>query len=524
MYRVTEGSTQGLPDVQAFLDLLGGLHRHPIEAARGLFDPTGELIVTRAPGRLDVMGGIADYSGSLVLEMPIREGVLVALQPQRDRSLRIVTLADETGRDPAFEMPLAALESPVGPMDYAAARAWFASRARTRWAAYIAGAFLVLMRECGAEFPHGARILVASEVPEGRGVASSAALEVAAMQAVAAAYDIRLEPVQLAGLCQMVENLVVGAPCGIMDQITAACGEQDRLLALLCQPAEMQGTIAIPDDIEFWGLDSGVRHSVSGADYGSVRVGAFMGYRIIAEHSGMQATAGRPGGPVTIDDPAWHGYLANIYPSYFETHFHDVLPERISGREFLARYGGTTDPVTSITPARTYAVRNPAAHPIQENFRVRVFAEMLKRLSQDPCRTGVSPGGLRGLGMGDKLARTISAKKTPDPFILLGELMYQSHAGYSACGLGCDATDFLVDLVRYAGPAEGLYGAKITGGGNGGTVAVLARRGSAEAIHAVAEAYARRRGYQPYIFSGSSPGACSFGHLRLWGTPKSHTG
>lgn len=55
---------------------------------------------------------------------------------------------------------------------------------------------------------------------------------------------------------------------------------QHSLLALLCQPAEVQGTVALPDHVAVWGVDSGIRHSVGGSDYGSVRVGAFMGLRI----------------------------------------------------------------------------------------------------------------------------------------------------------------------------------------------------------------------------------------------------
>lgn len=107
--------------------------------------------------------------------------------------------------------------------------------------------------------------MIDSRVPEGKGVGSSAALEVAVMQAIAAAYDLAMTASDTALLCQMVENLVVGAPCGVMDQMTAACGEENRLLALLCQPAEMRGTIPIPNEMAFWGLDSGVRHSIGGS-------------------------------------------------------------------------------------------------------------------------------------------------------------------------------------------------------------------------------------------------------------------
>ncbi len=54
-----------------------------------------------------------------------------------------------------------------------------------------------------------------------------------------------------------VENLVVGAPCGVMDQMTSVLGEQHKLLALLCQPAEIQGQVSLPGHLQVWGLDSG---------------------------------------------------------------------------------------------------------------------------------------------------------------------------------------------------------------------------------------------------------------------------
>src|SRR4029078_10582211 len=93
------------------------------------------------------------------------------------------------------------------------------------WAAYVAGVFLVLMREREQRFDSGANILISSRVPPGKGVSSSAALEVAVMQAVTVAFDIEIDGRDKALLCQRVENLVVGAPCGVMDQMTAVFGE-----------------------------------------------------------------------------------------------------------------------------------------------------------------------------------------------------------------------------------------------------------------------------------------------------------
>jgi L-arabinokinase len=485
MYRITYGTTHNLPDVAAFLDTLNGLAHGPAAEARRLFDPDAELVVARAPGRLDVMGGIADYSGSLVLEMPLREATFVALQRDTSRRLKIISLPEGGAEVLTFEMSLSEFEDAGRPISYEAARARFRQDAAQHWAAYVAGVFLVLMRERGAGFANGARLLIASQVPQGKGVSSSAALEVGTMRAVAAAFDLQVGARETAVLCQKVENLVAGAPCGVMDQMTAACGEANGLLALLCQPAELRGAVTIPDEIAFWGLDSGVRHAVTGADYGSVRVGAFMGYRILAELAELNINEATPGKLVNIDDPRWGGYLANLTPSEFEQYYAPRLPERIGGAEFLHRYQGTTDAVTRVAAEREYAVRVATAHPVYEHHRVRLFAELL--------------------------GAAVSERQLE----LLGELMYQSHASYSACGLGSTGTDRLVELVRGAGPQQGLYGAKITGGGSGGTVAVLGRRDAGDAITRVVETYAQETGHRPYIFSGSSPGSAAFGHLKL---------
>ncbi len=500
MYRIVHDTSHILPDTAVFMETLNTLGKHARPEVRGLFDPARELTVSRAPGRLDVMGGIADYSGSLVLEMPIQEATFAALRRDTSRVLRIVSLSEDPQREMFFEMPLADFESEGRPIDYESARRLFQPDAPHNWAAYVAGVFLVLMRERNIVFQEGARILIDSRVPEGKGVSSSAALEIAAMQAVVAAYGIDMKPREMAILCQKVENLVAGAPCGVMDQMTAACGEQGRLLALLCQPAELVETIPIPDQIAIWGLDSGVRHSVGGASYGDVRVGAFMGYRIIAEMSGFEIRRGAQTGTVHICDPHWHGYLANLSPGEFERDFAARLPERIGGAEFLSSFSGTTDPVAGINPEASYAVRVPTAHPVYENDRVRRFAELMSEGTASSIRTAEGPE---------------KSRRSQQRLELMGELMYQSHASYSACGLGTNETDLLVRLVRDCGTGNGLYGARITGGGSGGTVAVIGHRDSGEAIANVAHRYAEQTGYQPYVFSGSSDGSAAFGALKL---------
>ncbi|MEP6915588.1 MAG: galactokinase family protein, partial [Acidobacteriota bacterium] len=207
------------------------------------------VFVARAPGRLDVMGGIADYSGALVLQWPIREATRVALRPWRDRRISIVSLG-AGGHERRCDVPLDLVAD--GSRAYDDVRAWFAADPARHWAAYVAGVFHVLAREHAVRFEHGAAILIESDVPEGKGVSSSAAIEAATIEAVIAAWPLQIEPRLRALRCQQVENLIVGAPCGVMDQMTTICGEAGGLLALLCQPAELQGSIGLPEGLGVW--------------------------------------------------------------------------------------------------------------------------------------------------------------------------------------------------------------------------------------------------------------------------------
>jgi L-arabinokinase len=484
-YEIISGSAQGLRDT---IDFIGSIDRSIASLPgdwRAIFDSEKELIVTRAPGRLDLMGGIADYSGSLVLQWPIQAAVHVALQRNESHKLRIASLPDDVRSSARlFEMELEEIRHLGAISNYESACTRFAAQTESHWAGYVAGALLVLMREKEFSFDDGISILIESNVPEGKGVSSSAALEVASMQALAAAYEIEICARELALLCQRVENHVVGAPCGVMDQMTASSGEANHLLELLCQPADLKGLVALPEELEVWGIDSGIRHSIAGSDYRTVRTAAFMGYRIIADAAGLEVRQDESPGHVRIDDPKWKGYLANITPEEFETDYAAIIPTRLSGEDFLKRFEGITDRVTAVEASRDYPVLAATRHPIYENARVKSFAQKLR------------------------------GPRTVDDIRCLGDLMYQSHESYTQCGLGSDGTDKIVELVhRSAG--EDLYGAKITGGGSGGTVAVLGRRGAGEAIEAVVAGYREQSGYQPEVISGSSPGAHSFGHLRL---------
>jgi len=425
--------------------------------------------IARAPGRLDVMGGIADYSGSLVLQLPLDVAAYALVQPRRDGQAVIVSGAShDLAGVSVVELPIAEIYRYVA--DTSALHQMLTANPSTAWASYLLGVLAIVAQNANLFFYDGITIAIHSTVPLGKGVSSSAAIEVATMRAILALGAYEIDGRTLAIWSQMVENRIVGAPCGIMDQMTSACGVANQLLALRCQPAELLSPVELPATLKVWGIDSGVRHAVSGADYTTVRVAAFMGYRILSSLENMPTTI--TDGVAAIQDHKWFGYLANMNPSEF-MQYYTQLPSAIDGESFIRHYQATHDTVTHIRPHQEYPVRQSTAHPIFEHHRVRLFATILQHTHIDEERAQ-----------------------------LLGELMYQAHSSYSACGLGVDATDAIVARVRALGPAHGLYGAKITGGGSGGTVAVLGRPDAQVHVQAIADALGTGM-----VFSGSSDGA-----------------
>ncbi|PSR93573.1 L-arabinokinase [Actinidia chinensis var. chinensis] len=539
-FDILHGDLQGLSDTITFLNNLVDLdavydsgkntEKHWMRermAAAGIFNWEEEIFVARAPGRLDVVGGIADYSGSLVLQMPIREACHVAVQinhPSKHRLwkhaqarqnvkgkgstpvLQIVSYGSElSNRSPTFDMDLSDFMDGEQPISYQKAKEYFAKDPSQKWAAYVAGVILVLMTELGVHFENSISMLVSSAVPEGKGVSSSASVEVASMSSIAAAHGLDISPRELALLCQKVENHIVGAPCGVMDQMTSACGEANKLLAMICQPAEVLGLVDIPNHIRFWGIDSGIRHSIGGADYGSVRVGAFMGLKMVKSiastrlsqsfsSSNGNADELEEDGVELLQTEASLDYLCNLSPHRCEALYSKMFPDSMLGEVFLKQYADHNDPVTIIDDKRSYGVRAAARHPIYENFRVKAFKALLTSAASDEQLTA------------------------------LGELMYQCHYSYSACGLGSDGTDRLVQLVQEMQHKKKsntedttLYGAKITGGGSGGTICAIGRNclRSSQQILEIQQRYKGATGYLPFVFEGSSPGAGKFGYLRI---------
>jgi L-arabinokinase len=443
-----------------------------------------EVVLARAPGRLDVMGGIADYTGSLVCQMPLDLSTAVGVQRRDDRTVVIESYNVGSGNGGGgqrsrVEISLDDLYGTAALLPVETVRGYFT--AEKHWAAYVAGAYWVLAKHRKlTRRASGANIVCHSNVPLGAGVGSSAALEVAALSAITTAYHLILDPLETAALAQAIENLIVGAPSGIMDQVASMMGRKGKLLLLECRPHEIKSFVDVPAGLMLCGIDSGVRHSIMNPAYRATRVAAFMAHAIILRAYHDLGFKNDPMG----------GYLANLSATNYWKYLRKLLPKSISGAEFTRVYGTTADKVTKVEPNVEYHVLAAADHHVMENARVQEFVDMLEQ----------------------------SASGSEDALFRAGRLMVASHHSYGCrANLGSKETDQLAKSVMKLGPKNGFYGAKITGGGSGGTVAVLCddNEKSRAALGEIIERYKQQTKLPASLLTGSSEGAAETGPLRM---------
>jgi L-arabinokinase len=224
-------------------------------------------------------------------------------------------------------------------------------------------------------------------------------------------------------------------------------------------------------------VDAGLRLPLYRQRYADNRASSLLGRLLIERLLRASGAVGDPTG----------GYLANIAPSEYVRRFRNELPVKCRGRDFVAAYGQPDGLDVTIDPESVYKIRSRTEHHIYENDRTHRFMERLSRAR----RTGER-----------------------DALVEAGELMYASHWSYGQrCGMGSIETDVLVNEIRQRGPARGLYGAKVTAGGCGGSIAVLmaSQPAAMAALQDACAAYNSRTGRQGTILTGSSPGAAAFG-------------
>jgi galactokinase len=443
------------------------------------FSAAKPIYIARAPGRLDLMGGNVDYTGGLVFQATIREATWAAAQLRDDG--RIVFWNPQMRQEGWLDQVEFEFSSLT---DEAETRGQANQTPQTRWTAYVLGVFYLLRAKYPQIATSGASIYLWSEVPLNKGVSSSAAVEVATMKAAAAAYGIALEGIELAEMCQWVENVIAQSACGIMDQAASVLGDEGFVLPLLCQPCAPQPLVKLPHGLRCWAIDSGVRHAVTGIEYEAARAAAFIGYRMICDREQLPLTFDSGSRIPRYIEPRWSGYISNIPPSVFRSRYESELPLSAFGQDIQSPH---IDPFTEVGSGVNYRIRACTRYAIEENHRIELFVELARRPD-----SGTSA------------------------FRLMGDLMFQSHWSYTECGLGCESTDLLVELVREECASGKLYGAKVTGGGGGGTVVVLGPEDGDAAFRRVVEKYAQARQLHPYVFEGSSMGADRFG-IRVLG-------
>ncbi len=210
-----------------------------------LFGETAELVVSRAPGRVNLIGEHTDYNDGFVLPIAIERDVVLAgravdgdvasvFSMDFDRLVRFSL--DDVRRDDRLD-----------------------------WLNYPKGV-AALLQHLGVNVP-AFEVVIAGDVPIGGGLSSSAALEVASVGFMLELAGSRMDPVATAKLARRVENEFVGVQCGIMDQFVAVMAKKDHALLIDCRDLSHRHIPTYGEDYEFVICDTGTRHELASSEY-----------------------------------------------------------------------------------------------------------------------------------------------------------------------------------------------------------------------------------------------------------------
>ncbi len=218
-------------------------------------------VIASAPGRVNLIGEHIDYNGGEVLPIAITSRTFVALGPSGGSRSRAVSREETTAGEfvNADGMPAGA------------------------WWDYVHGA----LRQAGCDAP--VAIAVASDVPVGAGLSSSAALEVATVLAAWSWRDVPWTPDSVAMAAHRAERDFVGVPCGIMDQYASACARADHALRVWCDDAR---TAFVPFDRDVLIVDTGDPRHLRSSAFADRRQSCEAALRVLQEASpGVRALA-----------------------------------------------------------------------------------------------------------------------------------------------------------------------------------------------------------------------------------------
>lgn len=407
-------------------------------------------VVGIGSGRIDMMGGVGDYSGSMVLQVATERATTVRGKIEQGSDFPEGTVKFVSDTFGAFSISLGilrALSATPQALELSAVREHLKSLDAPSWCYYTFGSVAVFFRETGWLCSSSETIVlsVSSTVPFAQGVSSSASIEVATIRALIALSGQQITQLRVAHIAQNAENFVVGAPCGLMDQLASALGSPGKVLPIVCRPDQCEAPVPLPDAVVVVGWPSGVKHSVAASPYLTARTATFMGKKIVEGLLSRKLS-----------------HVSELRPSELATVMGKV-PESITGAHFTQAYGAVDDGLSKVVPETVYSVRASVTFAVEECFRCGMALSLLKAFGSMP------QGGSEYV---DALTR-------------IGELMVQTHRGYTAMGLGAEETDVMIDRLLALGPSKGIYGARVSGGGSGGTVAVLCERTALPLVEAL---------------------------------------
>ncbi|MBL8091325.1 MAG: galactokinase, partial [Anaerolineales bacterium] len=210
--------------------------------------------IVRAPGRVNLIGEHTDYNDGFVLPMAIDREVCMALSPRDDETIRLFSLDVSTRlntslkTDSVFNLPSL---TPSG-----------------GWIEYPKGVANQLLK-AGYQLK-GFDAVITGDVPQGAGLSSSAALELATAKAFAMSSGFEWDAVEMSKLCQKAENEWVGVNSGIMDQMASAACKAGYAMFLDCRSLEIQH-VPLPQHISVVILDTSTRRGLVESAYNERR-------------------------------------------------------------------------------------------------------------------------------------------------------------------------------------------------------------------------------------------------------------
>jgi galactokinase len=206
--------------------------------------------LSRAPGRVNLIGEHTDYNDGFVLPMAIDREVWVAAASRSDRQVRVVALTLGPDEQVTFSLDDLAPDHVI------------------RWSNYVRGV-LALLERSGYRL-QGLDLVYAGNVPIGAGLSSSAAVEVAIAVAACELYDIDLVGIELARLCQQAEHEFAGTQCGLMDQLISVLGQEGHALLIDCRLLTWQ-PVTLPPGVVVMVCDTSKRRGLSDSAYNERR-------------------------------------------------------------------------------------------------------------------------------------------------------------------------------------------------------------------------------------------------------------